>query len=129
MGVFWSTGSDGIKLVGGQTLGRIGFSRAHFGGPNFLEIPLNNNWQSSLFRHFLGNVGFFVGGKGAELENRPFPKAEYAAIRGRGWKQRAPIFPTTPEFVSLLQFAAPVGRFELLGIPIFGFFYIVGKVV
>ena len=39
MGVFWSTGSDGIKLVGGQTLGRMGFSRAHFGGPNFLEIP------------------------------------------------------------------------------------------
>ena len=38
-GFFWYVGSDGIKPLGGQTLARMGFSRAHFGGPHCLEIP------------------------------------------------------------------------------------------
>jgi len=50
-------------------------------------------------------LGAQVGGGKKEGKSR-------ASAQGAAWKDRAPIFPTTPKFVGTASVAAPVERFE-----------------
>ena len=62
-------------------------------------------WQTTASKRKARPWRAFLGGKGAQGVAR-------ASAQGAAWKDRAPIFPTTPKLVGAASVAAPVERFE-----------------